>query len=243
VNGLARSAAADRALGSRSWPTVTSPGLLIPVGSTEQHGPHMPVGTDAVIAGEAAHLLAARLGDLDCLVAPTLAYGSSGEHAGFPGTISMGTEALRTVLVELVRSVSSWASWVVFVSGHGGNASALVSAVGQMRDEGHRVGWVPCSVPHADAHAGHVETSIMMHLAPDNVDLSLAERGNCDPIEELLPLLREGGVASVSPSGVLGDPRNAKSSAGASLFELMVDDQESRVRAFAHDQHSMLVRP
>lgn len=235
-------AADDRGLGSRCWPAVRSPGLLIPVGSTEQHGPHLPVDTDAVIAEEAAQRLAARLTDLGCLVAPTLPYGSSGEHAGFPGTISMGTDALRVVLIELVRSVSWWASWVVFVSGHGGNASALVAAVGQMRDEGHRVGWVPCAVPHADAHAGHVETSIMLHLAAENVDLSRAERGNCEPIEDLLPTLREGGVSAVSPSGVLGDPRNATAAVGASLFELMVDDQERRVRAFAHDRHGMLVR-
>lgn len=232
----------DRALGPRAWPEVEWAGLLIPVGSTEQHGPHLPVDTDAVIAEESAHRLAGKLGDMDCLVAPTLTYGSSGEHAGFPGTLSMGTDALRTVLIELVRSASSWASWVVFVNGHGGNASALVSAVGQMRDEGHRVGWVPCAVPHADAHAGHIETSIMLHLAPETVDLSRAERGNCDPIEELMPTLREGGVAAVSPSGVLGDPRNATASTGATLFELMVDDQERRVRAFAHDQHGMLVR-
>lgn len=232
----------ERGLGARAWPEVGWPGLLIPVGSTEQHGPHLPVDTDAVIAEAAAHRLASRLDDLDCVVAPTLSYGSSGEHAGFPGTLSMGTDALRTVLVEIVRSASSWASWVVFVNGHGGNASALVSAVGQMRDEGHRVGWVPCAVPHADAHAGHAETSIMLHLAPENVEMSRVERGNCEPIEDLLPTLRTGGVAAVSPSGVLGDPRNATASAGALLVDLMVDDQESRVRAFAHDRHGMLVR-
>jgi len=236
------SAAAHRALGPRAWPTVGSPGLLIPVGSTEQHGPHLAVETDAVIAESAALLLATRLTDRDCLVAPTLSYGSSGEHAGFPGTLSMGSTALRMVLVELVRSASSWASSVVFVNGHGGNAKALVSAVGQMRDEGHRVGWIPCAVPDADAHAGHVETSIMLHLAPDKVDLSLADRGNCEPIEDLMPSLRAGGVVAVSPSGVLGDPRQATASLGAELFELMVADQVQRVRTFVHDKHNMLER-
>jgi len=221
---------------------VGSPGLLIPVGSTEQHGPHLAVETDAVIAESAALLLATRLTDRDCLVAPTLSYGSSGEHAGFPGTLSMGSTALRMVLVELVRSASSWASSVVFVNGHGGNAKALVSAVGQMRDEGHRVGWIPCAVPDADAHAGHVETSIMLHLAPDKVDLSLADRGNCEPIEDLMPSLRAGGVVAVSPSGVLGDPRQATASLGAELFELMVADQVQRVRTFVHDKHNMLER-
>lgn len=236
------SAAAHRALGPRAWPTVGSPGLLIPVGSTEQHGPHLAVETDAVIAESAALLLATRLTDRDCLVAPTLSYGSSGEHAGFPGTLSMGSTALRMVLVELVRSASSWASSVVFVNGHGGNAKALVSAVGQMRDEGHRVGWIPCAVPDADAHAGHVETSIMLHLAPGKVDLSLADSGNCEPIEDLMPSLRAGGVVAVSPSGVLGDPRQATASLGAELFELMVADQVRRVRTFVHDKHNMLVR-
>ena len=233
----------DRDLGRRSWPTIGWPGLLVPIGSTEQHGPHLPVETDAVIAGHVASQLASRFGDTDCLVAPTLSYGSSGEHAGFSGTLSIGTAALRTVLVELVRSASLWASWVVFVNGHGGNANALVSAVGQMRDEGHRVGWVPCAVPDSDAHAGHVETSIMLHLAPETVDLSFAEKGNCEPIEDLLPSLRTGGVVAVSPSGVLGDPRQASAQAGSVLLEQMIDDQERRLRAFAHDQHGMLVRP
>lgn len=228
-------------LGRRTWPEVGWTGLLIPVGSTEQHGPHLPLDTDAVIAEASAHRLANRLDDMECLVAPTVSYGSSGEHAGFAGTLSMGTDALRTVLVELVRSAASWASWVVFVNGHGGNASALVSAVGQMRDEGHQVGWVPCAVPHADAHAGRVETSIMLHLAPDAVDLSVAERGNCEPIEDLLPALRANGVVAVSPSGVLGDPRAATPAEGAALFDIMVEDQARRVRAFAHDRHGMLV--
>lgn len=232
----------DTSLATRSWPSVGWPGLLIPIGSTEQHGPHLPVETDAVIADESARMLAARFGETACLVGPTLSYGSSGEHAGFPGTLSIGTPALRMVLVELVRSASMWASWVVFVNGHGGNASALVSAVGQMRDEGHQVGWIPCAVPGADAHAGNVETSIMLHLAPEVVELCFAERGNCEPIEDLLPSLRAGGVASVSPSGVLGDPCGATAGEGASLFAAMVDDQERRLRAFVHDQHGMLVR-
>ncbi len=82
----------------------------------------------------------------------------------------------------------------------------------------------------------------MLHLAQENVDLSFAERGNCEPIEDLLPALRQGGVVSVSPSGVLGDPLHATASFGADLLGRMVDDQEQRVRTFAHDERGMLVR-
>src|SRR3712207_8629966 len=78
-------------------PAVTGDLLVVPLGATEQHGPHLPLGTDTVIASALA-------ASLDAVVAPALPYGSSGEHAGFPGTLSIGREALVHVLVELVRS-------------------------------------------------------------------------------------------------------------------------------------------
>src|SRR5687768_15106948 len=96
------------------WPALPDGALvLVPVGSTEQHGPHLPLNTDSVIAEAVARLsveqLAIGLPDRSVLLAPTLAYGASGEHADFPGTVSIGHEALRAVLVEIVRSVSPWA--------------------------------------------------------------------------------------------------------------------------------------
>src|SRR5689334_2633361 len=90
--------------------------IVVPLGATEQHGPHLPLGTDTTIACALASGLAAAR---EVVVAPALPYGSSGEHAGFEGTLSIGQAALELVLIELVRSA---ASPVLFVSAHGGNA-------------------------------------------------------------------------------------------------------------------------
>ena len=78
---------------------------IVPLGATEQHGPHLPLGTDTTIACALAFGLAAARDDV--VVAPALPYGSSGEHAGFPGTLSIGQDALRVVVLELARSGST----------------------------------------------------------------------------------------------------------------------------------------
>lgn len=235
--------ARSRRLADHTWTSLDRPGLLVPVGSVEQHGPHLPVDTDAVIARAVASDAVRRLDEVDCLVAPPLMYGASGEHAGFPGTVSIGLEALRFVIVELVRSVAAWAAWVVFVNGHGGNAIALRKAVGQLCDEGHAVGWVPCAVPDADAHAGHTESSLMLHLAPDRLDLAAAAPGDPRPVTEVMDLLRTGGMRAVSPSGVLGDPTGATADEGARMLERMAADVAWRIRAFVPDEHGILIRP
>jgi mycofactocin precursor peptide peptidase len=205
------------------WPEIPpGPTILVPIGSLEQHGPHLPFDTDAVIATAVAERAAEILGP-DVQVAPVLAYGSSGEHQAFPGTLSIGEDALRCVIVELVRSARTWASRVVFVNAHGGNLSALVPAVTQLRDEGHDVGWVPCATEGGtDAHAGFTETSLMLHLRPRAVRLRRAEKGNTTPIQDLLPVLVERGVRAVSENGVLGDPTGASAAHGRLLLKEMV---------------------
>ena len=112
----------------------------MPLGSTEQHGPHLPLATDSDIA-ESVPVVPPRNSPPAhpaVLVAPALAYGASGEHAGFPGTLSIGHEALHAVLVEIVRSLSLWAGRVVFVNGHGGNTATLDAAVGAAARRGAR---------------------------------------------------------------------------------------------------------
>lgn len=211
-------------LGDAVWPeVVTGATVLVPVGSLEQHGPHLPLDTDAVIATAVAEAAAALLGD-GVQVAPVVAFGSSGEHQGFPGTVSIGADALRLVLVELVRSLATWAARVVFVNAHGGNSIALSAAVTQLRDEGHDVGWVPCSTGAVDAHAGFTETALMLHLRPRSVRRRRAEAGNTTPIAELLPVLVEHGVRAVSTNGVLGDPAGATAREGARLLSGMALD-------------------
>jgi mycofactocin precursor peptide peptidase len=212
------------ALASAKWPDVVDrPLVLVPVGSIEQHGPHLPLETDSVIAEAVAKRVAQML-DEDVFVAPVLCYTASGEHQMFAGTSSIGTEALRFVVVELVRSMRTWSGRVVLVNGHGGNATALSEAVAQLVDEGHDVGWVACATEGVDAHAGFTETSLMLHLQPWAVRVNQVEVGNTTDICELLPALLGGGVGAVSPNGVLGDPRGATASEGARCLEAMAND-------------------
>jgi creatinine amidohydrolase len=230
-------------LGSATWPELDErrPTVLVPVGSVEQHGPHLPLDTDTVIATATAERVAHQLAQqlpLDVQVAPPVTYGASGEHQRFPGTTSIGTEALSHLLVELIRSLSCWAGPVLLVNGHGGNVHALDHAVGLLRSENRQVAWLPCGPADGDAHAGHVETSLMLHLAPHRARLDRATPGNSTPLRELLPALMRDGVRAVSPTGVLGNPMGASAGAGALIFKHMVDDATAKsVRALQQLAH------
>ncbi|WP_224785931.1 mycofactocin biosynthesis peptidyl-dipeptidase MftE [Microbacterium caowuchunii] len=211
-------------LADRTWRTAGRPVLVVPVGSTEQHGPHLPLDTDTVIARAVAGALADRIREsgTDAVVTAPVAFGASGEHQAFPGTLSIGTDVLATVLVELGRSATEWLERIVFVNGHGGNVEALHRAVPQLRREGRDASWLACSAPSSaspsDTHAGFFETAVMMHLEPERVDHDRLECGSTRPLAEILPELRSGGVAAVSANGVLGDPRTATPAAGERLF-------------------------
>jgi mycofactocin system creatininase family protein len=216
------------------WPELPEqPMLVVPLGSVEQHGPHLPLDTDTAVACAVAE---AASGSLDgALLAPALAYGASGEHEGFPGTISIGTEALTGLLVEYGRSACRWAGRVLVVNGHGGNLDALRTAVPLLRREGRDVAWFPCGVPGGDAHAGRTETSLMLHVEPERVLADRAVAGETAPIGELLPRLRAGGVRSVSPTGVLGDPAGASADEGAALLADLAGRLVSAARAWDVD--------
>lgn len=196
--------------------------MLLPLGATEQHGPHLPLDTDTRIAVAVAEGAATRLPDT--VVAPPIAIGASGEHAGFAGTLSIGTRVLTDVLVEIVRTAGPEFARIVAINAHGGNAYALRAAVATCEAEGRTLDVWSVRLPGADAHAGRTETSLLLHLAPDLVDLAAAERGNTDPLEELLPTMMQAGVGAVSPSGVLGDPAGASAAEGAALLATLIDD-------------------
>jgi mycofactocin precursor peptide peptidase len=204
-------------LGAATWPDLPErPLLLVPLGALEQHGHHLPLATDTTVACAVAEAAA---GEVDgALLAPALAYGASGEHEDFPGTISIGTEALTGLLVEYGRSAGRWAGRVLLVNGHGGNLDALRTAVPQLRDEGRDVAWFPCGVAGADAHAGRTETSLVLHVEPLAVLADRAVAGDATPIAQLLPRLRAEGVRAVSPTGVLGDPAGASAEEGGELL-------------------------
>lgn len=200
--------------------------LAVPLGSIEQHGPHLPLDTDSRLAEWLATGLAA--GRDDTVVAPVVAVGSSGEHAGFPGTLSIGQEALELMLVELVRSLGAEFAGTVFVCGHGGNRDPLLRAAARLREERRRV--LPWMAHYpGDLHAGRSETSIMLALAPDLVHPGAAEKGDTRPAAELLPLLEREGVRAVSPNGVLGDPAGASGTEGRRLLAGLLDRLRSDV--------------
>ncbi|HTY34788.1 mycofactocin biosynthesis peptidyl-dipeptidase MftE [Mycobacterium sp.] len=217
----------------------TSPPIMVPLGSTEQHGPHLPLDTDTRIAAAVARGARARL-EQGWLVAPAIAYGASGEHQDFAGTISIGTEALTSLLVEYGRSAARWAPRLVFVNGHGGNIGALNGAVARLRGEGRDVGWCPCVAAGGDAHAGHTETSVLLHVSPAEVLTDRWLAGNPAPLPDLLPSLRRGGVAAVSPVGVLGDPTTATAAEGKRIFAEMVDECVRRVARWSPGPDGML---
>ena len=174
--------AVPRTLAGATWPDLPErPLLLVPLGAVEQHGHHLPLATDTTVACAVAEAAA---GDLDgALLAPALAYGASGEHEDFPGTVSIGTEALTGLLVEYGRSACRWAGRLVLVNGHGGNLDALRTAGTQLRTEGRDVAWFPCGVAGADAHAGRTETSLMLHVEPDVVREDRAVAGDAKSAE------------------------------------------------------------
>lgn len=216
--------------------------LLVPLGSTEQHGPHLPLDTDTRIATAVSDGARARLGASgdEWLVAPPIAYGASGEHQSFAGTISLGAEALTLLLVEYGRSAAGWARRLAFVNGHGGNTAACAAAVARLRDEGRDVGWCPCLSAGADAHAGHTETSVLLHISPADVRTDRWVAGNRAPLPELLGSMRRGGVAAVSPVGVLGDPTTATAAEGERILAEMVDECVRRVARWRPGPDGML---
>lgn len=205
-------------LSRSAWPAVPRPttAVVVPLGSTEQHGHHLPFDTDTRVAAA----LAGRLTDRrpGFVLAPALGYGASGEHQDFPGTLSIGTAVLTVLLIEFGRSASCWAERLLLVNGHGGNLAALAAAVATLGHEGHDVAYWSAGVPGGDAHAGRVETSLLLAICPEVVRQEDAVAGPTAALAELMPAMRAGGVSAVSPTGVLGDPAGAGAEEGRALL-------------------------
>lgn len=222
-------------LGPRTWTDIdlgAPPLVAVAVGSCEQHGPHLPLDTDTRIAQHLAEALVRRRDDL--VLAPTLTVGASGEHQDFPGTLSVGTEVLAAVLVELTRS-AWWARGLIVINGHGGNVEALIRARHVAEHEGRRLlVWSP-PAPHeapGDLHAGIVETSVMLAIAPDLVRDHRPDEAHPDTAAErtaLIGRLRTHGVRAVSHSGVIGDATGADALWGQRWLARWIQDLETTV--------------
>ena len=200
----------------------TSIVLLLPLGSFEQHGPHLPLDTDTIIidAVVAQALETSTIDSDSFMVAPTIAISASDEHAGFPGTLSTGSAALADSVVAICRS-ASWTQGICIVNGHGGNTDALASITSALTYENIRHSmWSLPSYEGADMHAGHTETSVMLHVAPAKVQTDLIAPGTVGDASSLVAQMRTSGVAGVSANGVLGNPTTATSEHGVAVMKL-----------------------
>jgi len=222
-------------LGRTTWADLyraaRRPLVAVPVGSCEQHGPHLPLDTDTRIAIALALSLAESFGEGEVLVSPPLGITASGEHQSFPGTLSVGAEVLEQMVIELVRS-ADWSGGVVLVNGHGGNHGPVYNAVRQLHTEQRKVlSWWP-KIEGGDAHAGESETAMMLALAPELVRTDAVEVGNTTPLAELMGEIERGGVRAVSVNGVLGDPRRATAAHGRTLLTKLSIDLVAAVDAW-----------
>ena len=214
--------------------------LILPLGAIEQHGPHLPYSTDLIVAEAAGAAAVDTFGnDLDLWLLPSLAYTKSNEHAWNSGTFWISATTMLAVLDDLGRcAAATGAQRLVLLNGHGGNTALLGVACRELRlkyglktflmhpmvppDHG---GTSTTSELGMGIHAGLDETSMLLHLRPDLVDMSLAVRNVPERLASNKHVRFGGSVGfgwlsnDFGPSGVIGDPIGANAELGRRLFE------------------------
>ncbi|RDI71418.1 creatininase family protein [Halopelagius longus] len=216
---------------------------LLPVGSTEQHGPHAPLGTDAFTA-EAVAEAGAEAYDGDAAVAPTLPVGVAAEHRQFPGTLWFSPETFRSAVRETVGSLAEHGfDRVVIVNGHGGNVDALNEVAGTItrEDDAYAVAftWFDAVGDHAAkmGHGGPLETAFLRHLRPELVReerVEAAAEGGSDRWGEWVSGVNlSHDSAEFTENGVVGDPRQGDASLGEALLDLSAESLAELLDAVA----------
>ena len=217
--------------------------IIVPLGAVEQHGPHLPLGTDLIVAEAVARATVEVHGEEhDAWMLPPLGFTKSNEHAWSPGTMWLSAQTLLSVLDDIGRCIAATpARRVLFLNGHGGNSALLQVANRELRvKHGLRTF---LAHPHMPAdqgggsaagelgmgiHGGTDETSVMLHLRPDLVDMSLAVRRVPEKIAENKHVKFGGSVPfgwlsnDFFPEGHIGDPTGASAELGASMFATAV---------------------
>ncbi|MYB25683.1 MAG: creatininase family protein [Acidimicrobiia bacterium] len=220
--------------------------LVWPIGAVEQHGPHLPLSVDHVVAHESARAAVAACGEeADAWLLPTLSISKSDEHAWSPGSLWLSAETLLAVIGDVGRSAATTgAERLVFLNAHGGNTALLGVACRELRRRfGLRTFLVHPFVPPdhggrsasaADelgmgVHGGHDETSVMLHLRPELVRMDRAVRRVPEGLAEQRHV-RFGGLTAFGwlsndfgPDGHIGDPTGATPEAGKNFFEAAVE--------------------
>lgn len=238
-----------------NWEQLTSPEIaaldrdrtvvVLPIGSLEQHGNHMPLGTDSMLA-EAVAGAAAQDRD-DVVVLPCPAYGFSAHHMRFPGSVTLRAETLMAVCEDIVASVVQHGfRRILVVNGHGGNAGiidVLASTLGHRHYGKARIACLTyftlareqiAALRQSEAggmgHACEFETSLLLHLRSELVHMERAATTYPDPGSDYLTTDLIGAQAvrvyhdfsDLSPTGTLGDPSLASAEAGAAFFDASV---------------------
>ncbi|MBK8211672.1 MAG: mycofactocin biosynthesis peptidyl-dipeptidase MftE [Rhodospirillales bacterium] len=253
-------------LAEMTWPEVEraiAAGMttvILPMGATEQHGPHLPLGTDTFRAASLTEGLSGALPE--ALVAPVLPVGCSDEHTGFPGLLSLDHETLARLIVDCGRRIAAWGvRRLVLLSAHGGNGEALELARTRLQEQasGLEIRILTSSTALSEAfaavaaaagispddvglHAGEGETSEMLHLRPELVRMDRAAAGYAGSMSEVMPRLRAVGLRGVTPTGTLGDPRAACASRGAKYLAAEIDGYRRTLATEADPRFEVVAR-
>lgn len=244
-------------LGEMSWTDVEAAlrdgfeTVIIPTGSVEQHGPHLPLLTDSLIAERVAELTARKLGKT--LVAPVIRPGLSYHHMQFPGSFTVTPETFRRLLEEYCLSLATHGFRTFIVtSGHGGNFSFIDGIGFYLQDYSRSRGHPVRVIPHVDAaeyariqrefvcqqfgvppeeanwHADVLETACMLAIRPDLVHMERAVPGWVGDSKDIDLYAKD--LRSLTPNGILGDPRRATREMGEALLEYVSDWMAGQLR-------------
>jgi len=219
--------------------------LVVPIGSVEQHGNHMPVATDTILVDAVAHLGAERVDDdVPVLVTPTVWAGFSPHHLPFGGTISLDFDTLRKMIEETVdRALENGFDAALLLNGHGGNmplVDGVVNTIGTTHSDTEILGltYFELATEFIDdirdsenggmAHGGEFETSLLLHLRPELVGDDRDATYWNEPYDRGGKDLLDGGPLAVyrtfeeySASGAIGDPELASAEKGEEIFNLL----------------------